>query len=285
MRTAIVTDSNSGLSLEEARALGIGLVPMPFTIDGVEYKEGINLTRDAFFEYQYADTDILTSAPSPADLMDVWDEILKNNDKLVYIPMSSGLSSSCQYAMMTAEDYDGRVLVADNKRISVTQKQSALDAKAMADNGASAEDIRDMLLKTSMDASIYIMVDTLKFLKKGGRITPAAAALGTLLKIKPVLSLQGGKLDACAKVRTTKQARQVMLDNMKKDMLDKFGDSDGSKTRLYVVHTENEAMAKEFLEEVKEVFPRAEVGIDELSLSVSCHIGKGSLALACCKKL
>lgn len=285
MSTAIVTDSNSGISLDEAKALGIGIVPMPFTIDGVEYKEGINLTRDAFFEYQYSDCDILTSAPSPADLMDVWDDMLKEHDKLIYIPMSSGLSSSCQSAMMAAEDYDGRVIVIDNKRISVTQKQSALDAKAMADKGESAESIRDMLLKTSMDASIYIMVDTLKFLKKGGRITPAAAALGTLLKIKPVLSLQGGKLDACAKVRTTKQARGVMLDNMKKDMLDKFADSDGSKVKLYVVHTENKALAEEFLEEVKAEFPKAEVGLDELSLSVSCHIGKGSLALACCKKL
>lgn len=207
MRTAIVTDSNSGITQIQARELGVFVLPMPFTINGQDYYEDINLTQREFYEKLKDGSDISTSQPSPESVTNLWDEILKDYDQIAHIPMSSGLSGSCQTALMLAEDYEGKVEVVNNQRISVTQRQSVLDARQMAERGKTAGEIKEYLEATKFDSSIYIMLDTLKYLKKGGRITPAAAALGTLLKLKPVLQIQGEKLDAFAKARTVKQAK------------------------------------------------------------------------------
>lgn len=284
MRTAIVTDSNSGITQTQAGELGVFVLPMPFMINGEDYYEDINLTQKEFYEKLKDGSDISTSQPSPGSVTDLWDKILEDYDQIVHIPMSSGLSSSCQTALMLAEDYEGKVEVVNNQRISVTQRQSVLDAKKMAEQGKTAEEIREYLEATKFDSSIYIMLDTLKYLKKGGRITPAAAALGTLLKLKPVLQIQGEKLDAFAKARTVKQAKSIMINAMGHDMEHRFGDGGGGKIHLYVAHTENEAAAIEFREELRAAFPATgEILIAPLSLSVSCHIGPGALAIACAK--
>ncbi len=280
MKTAIVTDSNSGITQAQAKELGIFVLPMPFMIDGAEYFEDINLTQEQFYEKLKNDSDISTSQPTPESVTGLWDSILKEYDELVHIPMSSGLSSSCATAMMLAEDYDGRVQVVDNQRISCTQRQSALDALTLAKKGMGAAQIREILMRTKFDSTIYIMLDTLKYLKKGGRITPAAAALGTLLKLKPVLTIQGEKLDAFSKARTVKQGKATMITAIAHDMAERFGDTTGENTRLCVVHTENRAAAEELREELRAQFPKTgEIYIDCLSLSVSCHIGPGSLAI------
>ena len=210
-RVAVITDSNSGITQMDAKNMGIDVVPMPFTIDDKTYYEDINLTREEFFQMMGDDKEILTSQPSPADLTNLWDKALEKNDQVVYIPMSSGLSSSCQNARMLANDYNGRVFVVNNQRISVTQKRSVEDALAFAANGMDAARIREILEKERFDASIYIMLDTLKYLKKGGRVTPAAAAIGTLLRIKPVLQIKGERLDAFSKARTLNQGKQIMI--------------------------------------------------------------------------
>ncbi len=286
MRTAIVTDSNSGITQTQAKELGVFVLPMPFMINGQDYYEDINLTQKEFYEKLKDGSDISTSQPSPGSVTDLWDKILEDYDQIVHIPMSSGLSSSCQTAVMLAEDYEGKVEVVNNQRISVTQRQSVLDAKEMAERGKTAEEIREYLEATKFDSSIYIMLDTLKYLKKGGRITPAAAALGTLLKLKPVLQIQGEKLDAFAKARTVKQAKSVMINAIGHDMEHRFGDAGGGKIHLYIAHTENEAAALELKEELKAAFPATgEIHIDPLSLSVSCHIGPGALAIACAKAM
>lgn len=225
MKIAVVTDSNSGITQAEGKRLGIFVLPMPFMIDGQEYLEDITLTQPEFYERLSGGGDIATSQPSPEAILELWDQILEEYDEIVHIPMSSGLSGSCQTASMLAEEYDGRVWVADNHRISVTQRQSVLDALMMADSGMGAAEIRDKLEESGMDATIYITVDTLKYLKKGGRITPAAAALGTLLRIKPVLSIQGEKLDAFAKARTMKQAKSMMIAAIRHDLETRWGDN------------------------------------------------------------
>ena len=217
MRVAIVTDSNSGITQEQGRQAGIYVVPMPFMMAGETYFEDISLTQKSFYERLAEGADISTSQPSPASLIDLWNELLKDHDSVIHIPMSSGLSSSCETAHALAADFGGKVLVVNNQRISVTQRQSVLEAKAMADQGMSAEEIKRVLEETAFDSTIYITVDTLEYLKKGGRITPAAALLGTFLKIKPVLTIQGEKLDAFAKARTMKQAKSMMVTAIKKD--------------------------------------------------------------------
>lgn len=280
MKTAIVTDSNSGITQAQAKELGIFVLPMPFMIDGAEYFEDINLTQEQFYEKLKNDSDISTSQPTPEAVMRLWDRILKEYDEIVHIPMSSGLSSSCETAMMLAEDYGGRVQVVDNQRISTTQRQSAIDALTLAEKGMGAAQIKDILLRTKFDSTIYIMLDTLKYLKKGGRITPAAAALGTLLRLKPVLTIQGEKLDAFSKARTIKQAKSTMIAAITRDMAERFGDTTGENTRICVVHTENRAAAEELRDEIRAQFPKTgDIYIDCLSLSVSCHIGPGSLAV------
>ena len=283
---AIVTDSNSGILQSEAKELGIFVLPMPFFIDEKLHREEIDLSQEAFYQILSEDGDVSTSQPSPADITDLWDEVLKSYDEIVHIPMSSGLSGSCQTAMMLADDYDGRVHVVDNQRISVTQKLAVFDAVNMVKAGMSAAQIKEKLTEEKLIASIYIMVDTLKYLKKGGRITPAAAMLGTVLKLKPVLTIQGEKLDAYAKVRGQKQAKKTMIEAMKKDMEERFAEErKAGLMELAVAHTNNFAEAESFKAELQNVFPDVPLRfVDPLSLSVSCHIGPGALAGACAKR-
>ena len=218
--------------------------------------------------------------------MQLWDEVLKDYDEIVHIPMSSGLSGSCQSAIMLAQDYEGKVQVVNNQRISVTQRQSALDARLLASKGMSALEIKDFLEGDKFNSSIYIMLDTLYYLKKGGRITPAAAALGTLLKLKPVLQIQGEKLDAFAKARTTNQGKSIMISAIRKDIENRFGGlSEDKHIWLQIAHTANEEAARAYREEILEQFPGYDIHIDPLSLSVACHIGPGALAFACCRKI
>lgn len=286
MKVAILTDSNSGITQKQGEEAGIYVIPMPFMMGGETFYEDITLTQEEFYKKLEEGVDISTSQPSPADIMDVWNKLLKEYDEIVHIPMSSGLSSSCQTAMMLAEDYADKVYVVDNQRISVTLRESALEAKRMAEAGMSGSAIKEKLEETKMESTIYITLDTLEYLKKGGRITPAAALLGSFLRIKPVLTIQGEKLDAFAKARTTKQAKAMMITAAKKDMEERFGDPKGIRTSIAVVHSHNEAAAQEFKQELKEVFPETgEIYVDHLSLSVSCHIGPGALAIACTKKL
>ena len=283
---AIVTDSNSGITQEEAKRLGIFVLPMPFYIDGELFYEDISLTQEKFYERLTQDADISTSQPSPGDVLDIWEKALEEYDEVVHIPMSSGLSASCSTAMGLAIDYNGRVQVVDNQRISVTQRQSVMDAKMLAEAGKSAAEIKKILTDQKLDSSIYITLDTLKYLKKGGRITPAAAAIGTVLNLKPVLQIQGEKLDAYAKVRGKKQAKRAMLKAMKNDWETRFKEyaSDGEMC-LQAAYTGNLEEAEEFKKEIQEVFPGMEIHMDPLSLSVACHIGYGALAVACSRKV
>ena len=285
MKVAIVTDSNSGITQKQGKEAGIYVVPMPFMMDGEMYYEDISLSQQEFYEKLKSGADISTSQPSPGDLMDLWNELLKDYEAIVHIPMSSGLSSSCQTATVMAEDFEGKVFVVNNQRISVTQRQSVLDAKEMADQGISPQAIKEKLEETKMDSTIYITLDTLEYLKKGGRITAAAALLGSFLRIKPVLTIQGEKLDAFAKARTMKQAKSMMIAAIKKDMDERFNDACGAQTHISVVHSDSLESAQEFKRELQELFPETgDIYIDHLSLSVSCHIGPGALAVACTKK-
>ena len=284
-KIAIVTDSNSGITQSEASKLGIKVMPMPFMIDQTEYFENINLTQEGFYEKLLNDCEISTSQPSPEAILELWDESLKEYDEIVHIPMSSGLSGSYQTARMLAEDYAGRVQVVNNQRISVTMRQSVLDAIKLSEEGKNAKEIRRALEDDKFNSSIYICIDTLKYLKKGGRLTPAAAILGELLKIKPVLQIQGEKLDAFAKVRTLGQAKSAMMNQIEKDIVERFGGTKtGEGVHLFIAYTYNKENADAFLKEVKERFTDAEVYVDCLSLSVSCHIGPNALAIATCKK-
>lgn len=281
-KISIMTDSNSGITQKEAEALGIRVLPMPFLIDGETYFEDINFTQEEFYGRLSQDVDISTSQPAPEAVMNAWDELLQESEGVVYIPMSSGLSGSCQTAKMLAEDYDGKVQVVDNQRISVTQRQSVLDAMALAGRGMTAEEIKEYLERVKFESSIYIMLDTLKYLRKGGRITPAAAALGQALRLKPVLQIQGDKLDAFSIARTKKQGISKMVSAMEHDIASRFGGMENiGNIHLEVAHTNNEEAAVKFAAEIKEKFGVDEVVVAPLSLSVSCHIGAGSLAIAC----
>lgn len=286
-RIAIVTDSNSGITQSEAKSLGISVVPMPFFIDGELYQEDINLTQEEFYEKLKKDAKITTSQPSPGDIIDLWNKLLKEYDEVVHIPMSSGLSTSCATALMLAQDYDDRVQVVDNQRISVTQRQSVLDALWMVSKGYSAVEIRRRLVKEKLEASIYITLETLKYLKKGGRITPAAAALGTVLNLKPVLQIQGEKLDAYSKVRGKRQAVKVMMKAVRSDLDTRFSeDLKNGRMILQGAYTGNREEAEAFAAEALKAFPEfSECRMDPLSLSVSCHIGYGALALTVTKKV
>ena len=285
-KIAIVTDSNSGITQDQGRELGVHVVPMPFYINDVMYLEGITLTQEEFYERLKKDETISTSQPSPAEVCGLWDNLLKEYDEVVHIPMSSGLSASCETAMGLARNYDGKVQVVNNQRISVTQKQSVLDAIHLAEAGRTAAEIKSVLEAEKLESSIYITLETLKYLKKGGRITPAAAAIGTVLNLKPVLQIQGDKLDAYSKVRGKKQAKRVMLKAMREDLEKRFPEyvKDGLMV-LDVVYGGNREEAEEFREEVREAFPGFEIGIDMLSLSGACHIGHGALAITCAKKV
>ena len=284
-KVAVLTDSNSGITQVDAKELGVYVIPMPFFINNETYYEDIDLTQEQFYEKLVDGVDISTSMPMVGSVTDTWDKLLQEYDEIVYVPMSSGLSSSCETAYMLSQDYDGKVQVVNNQRISVTQRQSVMDAKELAENGKSAAEIKEILEQHKMESSIYIMVDTLSYLKKGGRITPAAAALGTLLRLKPVLQIQGERLDAFAKARTVKQAKSIMIEAMKKDFKERFESEDGSKMHLEMAHTHDLAQAEQFKKEVQEAFPNNEIIMQPLSLSVSCHIGPGAIAIACSKKI
>ncbi len=285
-KVAIVTDSNSGITQADAKKFGISVLPMPFYINDKLYYEDIDLTQEQFYKALGEDAKISTSQPSPGDVTDLWDKLLEEYDEVVHIPMSSGLSSSCQTAIMLSDDYDGKVQVVNNQRISVTQRQSVLDAMAMADKGYSAAQIKEKLEQTRFESSIYITLQTLYYLKKGGRITPAAAALGTLLKLKPVLQIQGEKLDAFSKCRTLKQAKQTMINAIQDDCKKRFGSSEkGENMYIEIAYSGEPDEGKIFYDEVKELYPEHDIVMNPLSLSVSCHIGPGAVALACVKKL
>ncbi len=284
-KVAVMTDSNSGFTRQQAQEAGIFVLPMPFFINGETYFEDIDLTQEQFYEKLEGNAEISTSMPAVGDVTDLWDKLLKEYEEVVHIPMSSGLSGSCEAAHMLAQDYEGRVQVVNNQRISITQKQSVLDAKVLADRGKNALEIKEYLEETKLESSIYIMLDTLYYLKKGGRITPAAAALGTLLRLKPVLQIQGDKLDAFAKARTSKQGKNIMLDAIKNDFANRFQDPEGKNMRLGIAYTKDLDAANEWKKEVLAAFPNHEIQMDPLSLSVACHIGPGALAVTCCRNL
>lgn len=283
-KTAIVTDSNSGITQSRGKKLGIYVLPMPFFIDGELFLEDISLTQEQFYERLGADSDISTSQPSPGDVMELWEKLLKEYDEIVHIPMSSGLSNSCDTAVSIAEEYGGRVQVVNNQRISVTQEQSVYDAMTLRDRGMSAREIREVLEREKFQSSIYITVDTLKYLKKGGRVTPAAAAVGTVLNLKPVLQIQGEKLDAFAKVRGWKAAKRTMLNAIEKDLTGRFADVKDDMV-LGMAYTCSSEEAQEWKQEIAERFPGYEIVEGPLSLSVACHIGPGAMAVTCMKKI
>lgn len=285
-RIAVVTDSNSGITQQQAENMGITVLPMPFYIDEQLYLEGITLTQEAFYERLEQDAAICTSQPSPADVMETWERLLQDYDEVVHIPMSSGLSNSCQTAMVLAREFKGRVYVVDNQRISVTQRQAVLDALELLKAGKTGAQIKEILEAEKMESSIYITLETLKYLKKGGRITPAAAALGTVLNLKPVLQIQGEKLDAFAKARGKKQAKKIMIKAMKEDLKTRFADYNKKGLMcLEAAYAGNEEEAQEWKEELEKEFSGMEVHMDPLSLSVACHIGKGAIAVAVSKKV
>ena len=283
-KVAIVTDSNSGITQKRGEELGIYVLPMPFFIDGELYLEDITLSQEQFYEKLGADSEISTSQPSPGDVMDLWDKLLEDYDEIVCIPMSSGLSSTCETALSLAQDYDEKVQVVNNQRISVTQEQSVYDAIKLRDEGKSAAEIRQVLEKEKMQASIYITVDTLKYLKKGGRITPAAAAIGTVLNLKPVLQIQGEKLDAFAKVRGWKAAKKTMLNAIEKDLTDRFADVKDQMV-LGMAYMCSKEEADEWKNEIQTRFPDYELVEGSLSLSIACHIGPGAMAITCMKRV
>lgn len=285
-KIAIVTDSNSGITQEQAKEMGVHVIPMPFYINETMYLEGVTLTQEEFYERLKNDEPISTSQPSPAEVCGLWDMLLKENDEIVHIPMSSGLSNSCETAMGLARDYDGKVQVVDNQRISVTQYQSVADVLALRDAGKSAVEIKEVLEAEKLESSIYITLETLKYLKKGGRITPAAAAIGTVLNLKPVLQIQGEKLDAYAKVRGKKQAKRAMLKAAQEDMQERFAayEEEGLMC-IESAYTGNPEEAEEFKKEIEAAFPGHEVRMAPLALSIACHIGHGALAIGCTKKV
>lgn len=285
-KVAVITDSNSGITQNQAGEYGIYVLPMPFYIDEKLYFEDITLTQEEFYKRLGEGVDIKTSQPAPGDVMDLWNKVLKEYDEIVHIPMSSGLSSSCETAHMLAEDFDGKVQVVNNQRISVTQKQSVLEAKKMAEQGMSAAEIKSILEEHKMESSIFITVDTLKYLKQGGRITPAAAAIGSVLNIKSVLQIKGEKLDAFTKARGMKLAKKKMLEAVEKELNEMFGPSmEKEDVIIQAAYTGSGEEAALWAEEIKGRFPGHHFEMDPLSLSIACHIGYGALAIAWTKTL
>ena len=283
MNIAVMTDSNSGITQAQAKDLGVTVIPMPFTINHEAYEEDINLTQDQFYQLiRDENTEILTSQPALGDLSKAWQKALEDHDAVIYIPMSSGLSGSCQSATMLASDdeFEGKVFVLDTQRISVTLRQNVYDALELVKQGKTAQEIADILVSRKMDATIYITVPTLTYLKRGGRITPAAATLGSLLKIKPILTIQGEKLDKYEQARTMKKARKIMIEAVKKDIAERHWDD----YDLFVAYTEDKEQADDYIKEIEAAFNHPVNWVDPLSLSVACHIGPNSLALAAAKK-
>lgn len=285
-KVAIVTDSNSGITQSEAKELGITVLPMPFMIGDEEYFEGKNLTEQWFYEQQRADVDISSSQPAPGAVTQLWTQLLETFDQVLHIPMTSGLSGSCGTALGLKESFGGRVEVADNHRISVPQKHCVHEAVELAKKGMDALGIRKLLEKAKDDSSIYITVDTLKYLKKGGRITPAVAAIGTFLRIKPVLQIQGEKLDTFCNARTMSQAKKIMIKALRDDIENRFGGLDAHDVYIDIAYTNNRGDALIFRDEIEEAIPGYKVGfVDPLALSIGCHTGEGVLACAATRRL
>lgn len=278
MKIAVVTDSNSGIREKEAKELGIYLVPMPFIIEEKVYFEGVNLTEEFFYEKLEGEESISTSQPAPGDVLALWNRLLKDYDQIVHIPMSSGLSNSCATAKMLAEDYPGKVFVADTKRISATQRQAVKDALALMEAGMDGAQIQKRLEEHGLEASIYIAVDTLKYLRKGGRITPAVAALGTVLHIKPVMEIQGGKLDMYAKARGQKNMRRKLIEAVQKDRAERFA---GRDVKILMAYSGTKEVGEQWLAEVSEAFPGDTIEMEQLGYSICCHTGPGALGVGC----
>ncbi|MDB2107099.1 DegV family protein [Clostridium paraputrificum] len=281
-KIAIVTDTNSGITQEEAKKLGIYLIAMPFFINDNTYYEGITLSQEEFFKKLEADENISTSQPSPGTVIELWDNLLKDYDYILHIPMSSGLSNSMETARMLSSDYEGKVLVVDNKRISVTFRQSILDALYLIEKGLSAKEIQEILEKEALESIIYVTVDTLKYLEKGGRITPAVAALGSMFNIKPVLLIDGGKLDTYKKVRGLKSAQKAMIEAIKNDIENRFK---GTDYLIQTAYSGDLEQGKKWNETVKQAFPEHDVYNDVLPMSICCHVGPGALGITCVKKI
>lgn len=281
-KIAIVTDSNSGLTMEEALAADIRVIPMIFTVNGQEYREGISLTQETFFESMRSGVSVSTSQLPITDLTDLWDELLQSYDKVIHIPMSKALSGGYATAVMLSEDYEGKVLVIDSQRISVTQASMALQARTLANQGYDAVQVSRILHETALEASIYITVDSLEYLKKGGRISAAAAMAGELLNIKPVLEIQGGLLEVFGKVRGHKKAKKLMEEALLKDwklLAEKYGTE---HTELYVGHADAPEEAAELAEALRELFPGQKITIAKLPMSICCHVGPGTVGVAVC---
>lgn len=280
MKIAIATDTNSGITAMEGEKLGVYVLAMPVNLEETIHYEGIDITSEQLYDAMREHRDVFTSQPSPGQLMELWDGILaKGYDEIVYIPMSSGLSGSCQSAALFAQDYDGKVQVVDNHRISVTQRESVVSALRLAEQGHDAGQIKDFLEKHAYDASIYITVDSMEYLKKGGRVTPAAATLATVLNLKPVLTIQGDKLDAFAKVRGMKLAESKMIEAIHHDREARFKDIPESRLLIETAGTlENEALAESWRQQVQAEFPFAKVSYANLPCSIACHVGMNSVA-------
>ncbi|MCF2652728.1 DegV family protein [Anaeromassilibacillus senegalensis] len=277
-RIAVVTDTNSGITREEAKKLGVFLLSMPFIVDGKEYFEGVTCTYEQFFDMLAAGSDVSTSQPAPEDLTALWDTILQNYDSIVHIPMSSALSGSCGTAKALAADYNGRVCVVDNKRISLSQRESVLDALTLIKKGLTAAEICVQLEETAYNSSIYLAVNTLELLKKSGRVTAAGAALATLLGLKPVLQIQGEKLDAYAKVRGMAAAEKTMLKAIEKDMQTRFA---GKPVHIAVAYSGDIRPALEWRKTVRSYFGDSHIELYKLPISICCHVGAGVKAIAC----
>ena len=278
--TAIVADTNSGLSPRQAEELGVALLPMPFFVDGEAYLEGRDCTTEAFFDKLRSGAEVSTSQPSPASLSELWEALLQTHDQVLHMPMSAALSSSCEMAQVLAKEYGGRVLVVDDHRISVTLMQSVRNAKALLDQGKTGEEVRAILEEEQEASSIYIAVNTLKYLKKSGRVTAAGAAMASVLQIKPVLTIQGGKLDAFQKARGMTQAKKAMLAALQKDLDQRFA---GEEMSLFAVYSGAPALGQAWQKEVQAAFPQRQVELAALPLSICCHVGDGALAVACAR--
>ncbi len=275
-RIAVCTDTNSSMTQEEADRLGIYLLPMPFVVNGKEYFEGVTCDYDDFFRMLAQGDFVSTSQPSPGDIMKFWDKALEDNDFLIHIPMSSALSGSYNTACALAEDYDGKVFVVDNKRISISQRQSVIDTLAMIRKGMDPKNIVKELERRALDSSIYLAVNTLELLKRSGRVTSAGAALASILDIKPVLTIQGEKLDAFAKARGMKGAKKTMLKAMKKDLDTRFA---GKKYHLDLAYSGDIYGAIEWQQEARAYFEMNDLALYRLPISICCHVGAGVLAL------
>ena len=280
---AIVTDTNSGITNEQANEWGVTVIPMPFYINNKLYFEGISLNQEEFYKFLENNSEVNTSQPSPGDVMKIWDDILEEKEAIVYIPMSSSLSGSCETAEMLSQDYEGKVQVVNNRRISVTQLQSVKDAVSLAEKGKSAAEIKSILEQRQYQSSIYVTPDDLDYLKRGGRITPAVASVAKVLNIKPVLEIQGQKLDVFKKVRGMKQSRRVMKEAVRDDLENRFKDMPSMK--IYAAYTSNEELGMQWKKELEEEFPRYTIEPYTLSLSVSSHIGPEAQGVGCVEEI